>query len=246
MTGSQGRRPDRARDCCAWDLPPPTCDARICRVACTAKCSSRSLPRPEHHRGHEPFTFLPLPVTDTYRPVTHCQICHRDGTYQPGNLREVLTGRSGRAHPGALSMASRQPVAESRTMPAGTAMGDPGDNLAMGWAGERQWSHSVACPWGGSARRTADRCAEDGDCRAGCGHSEPVVLAGLREGIRGDRLPAAVVPGTSSAITPPCAMRERRPGHRRKPRSPPAASFTARTRLSPGSVTGYGLRPTPA
>jgi len=48
-----------------------------------------------------------FPVTVTPLPVTRCQICHRTVTCRPGNLSEVVTGHSRRAHPQAPGLPSR-------------------------------------------------------------------------------------------------------------------------------------------
>ena len=75
----------------------------------------------------------------TQLPVTRCQICHRTVACRPGTLTEVLTGHYRRAHPGALDLASRYPVAETPALtpqlpsptPAGPERlypwGEPGD-----------------------------------------------------------------------------------------------------------------------
>ncbi len=55
----------------------------------------------------------PFPRDCHQPPVTRCQICQRTVVYQPGTLTEVLTGHYCRAHPGALDLASREPIAET-------------------------------------------------------------------------------------------------------------------------------------
>jgi len=48
-----------------------------------------------------------FPVTVTYLPVTHCQICHRPVAYQPGDLSKILTEHYRQVHPEALDLPAR-------------------------------------------------------------------------------------------------------------------------------------------
>ena len=75
---------------------------------------ARSLPRPGIIEVISKSPSRRSPVTVTHLPVTLCQICHRTVAYRPGNLSEALTEHYRRAHPEALDLASRQPIAESR------------------------------------------------------------------------------------------------------------------------------------